>query len=563
MARQFSQQPPAHLTRAINEALALQRQGQLDAAEKACRKILKTWPDQFDALHLYGMLHFQRGNLTDARKLLMQAIKIAPRAADVHSNLGMVLAALNRRPEAMASFELALALDPNNVGALANRGRMLVEAGRPEEGLASLDKALALEPGRLEGQINRANALAGLGRHDEALREYDQIIAKLPNQPGVHFNRGQTLFAQGRPAQALGAYDRALSINPKSEIAWNARGAALQAMARNAEAVTSFERSLALKPNYADAHFNMGLSLLTLGDYPRGFFEYEWRWTRTGMPGQRKFREPLWTGEQVLTGRTLFLHAEQGLGDTVQFSRYVPALARQGARVVLQVQPELKTLMSRLEGAATVIARGEAEPSFDLHCPMGRLPLAFKTGLSNVTADIPYLSANPERLERWRARLAGAGAPCVAIAWAGNSQHANDRNRSIALAALRPLFGTCVRFISIQHELRANDPALLAGEPSILHFGSEIADLADTAAIVSLCDLTLSVDTSVAHVAGALGRPLWVMLPFACDWRWTLDRERSPWYPQARLFRQRTLGDWAGVIAELQRELPLAGRWAD
>lgn len=557
MSNPFAPQPN-HLAKAVNDALGLHQRGLLDEAEKAYRKILKTWPDQFDALHLYGMLQFQRGKPTEALKLLKDALKAAPRAADAHSNLGMVLATLKRGDEALASFDRALAIEPAHVGALANRGRVLVEAGRADEGLKSFDQALAREPRNVEARINRGNALFSLDRHDEALRDYDQALAIVPQHPGAHFNRGKTLFAQGKALEAVDAFQRALQANPKNEAAWNARGVALQALNRNPEAVQSFQQALALKKDNADAHFNMALSLLSLGDYPRGFAEYEWRWTRAGMGGERKFKKPRWTGTQPLEGKTIFVHAEQGLGDSVMFARYVPELVKKGARVVLEVQGELKPLLDGLAGAQ-VIARGETAPDFDFHCPMGSLPLAFGTQISAVPAPIPYLAAREDRVAKWSARLDAMVPPRVALVWAGSAQHANDRNRSVPLSALLPLIGHAASFVSVQRDLRADDAAILAGEKRIAHLGGEIADFADTAAILALCDLVISVDTSVAHVAGAMGRPLWMLVPFAPDWRWTLDRPQSPWYPSAQLIRQKRPGDWDSVIAPLAAALAQRG----
>ena len=240
----------------------------------------------------------------------------------------------------------------------------------------------------------------------------------------------------------------------------------------------------------------------------------------------------MWLGETPLAGKTILLHAEQGLGDTVMFARYAPLLARAGARVVLEVQPELKGLLAGLEGVAAIVARGEPLPPFDVHCPLTSLPLACKTELSNVPADIPYLRAPETLIAKWRSRLDGVPAPHVALAWSGRATHVNDRNRSLSLSQLEPLLeADDVRFVSIQRELRPADAELLAREPRIAHLGAELADFTDTAAVLALADLVICVDTSIAHVAGALGRPAWVLLPFQPDWRWTLDRERSPWYP--------------------------------
>jgi hypothetical protein len=271
---------------------------------------------------------------------------------------------------------------------------------------------------------------------------------------------------------------------------------------------------------------------------------------------RRGYGKPLWLGEYPLARKTILLHAEQGLGDTIQFARYAPLLARAGATVVLEVQPELKNLLAGLEGIASCHARGDPLPAYDVHCPLGSLPLALKTEPASIPADIPYLRADRGRLAQWRARIDDLPGRCVAIAWAGNASHANDRNRSIDLKLFEPLLALeGISFVSIQHELRGDDAETLARLPNVRHLGGEFDDMADTAAIVALADLTISVDTSVAHLAGALGRPVGVMLPFAPDWRWTLSGGNCPWYPQARLFRQPALGDWPGAIAALRAEM--------
>jgi hypothetical protein len=298
------------------------------------------------------------------------------------------------------------------------------------------------------------------------------------------------------------------------------------------------------------------LSLLALGNFRRGFADYEWRWKRTGMTDARRgYRGRLWLGEYPIDRRTILLLAEQGLGDTIQFIRYAPLLAQMGANVVLEVQPELKALLSTVSGVASCHARGETLPAFDVYCPLGSLPLALKTETSSVPATLPYVRTDDAQIAKWRPALEGLPGKRVALTWAGHARHANDRNRSIDLKLLEPLF-KCegISFVSIQRDLRGDDAARLA-QFGITDFGPRLADMTDTAAVLALTDLLVSVDTSVVHLAGAMGREAWVMLPFMPDWRWTLTNERSPWYPTMRLFRQRAPGDWPNVIATVRDAL--------
>jgi len=317
----------------------------------------------------------------------------------------------------------------------------------------------------------------------------------------------------------------------------------------------SYGKTLALRKDDADAQFMTALALLARGDYRAGFEKYEARWRRTGMPPAKSRGRPLWRGDTPLAHKTLLLHAEQGLGDTIQFARYVPLVAKAGAKIVLEVHTELRALLARLPGAATIVARGEAVPPFDLHCPLGSLPLALRTELESVPADIPYLAADERRMAAWAERLGSRDLPRIAIAWSGNASHINDRNRSMPFAALAPLFDAPARFISIQRDVRAGDAEALAAEKRVIHLGDALDDFADTAAVLSQCDIVITVDTAVAHLAGALGRPVWVLLPFAPDWRWGLSGDTTPWYPTARLFRQSSLGEWNGVIEGVGQEL--------
>jgi tetratricopeptide (TPR) repeat protein len=548
---------PFNPGQAIQQAVALHQQGRLDEASSLYTRVLKTQRDNFDALHLLGMLNHQRGKAGEAYRLINAALKVQPRSPDALSNFALVLHALKRSGEALTTLDKALTLAPGHLEALNNRGNVLLDLQRPAEAIASFDAVLAKAPRHLQALINRGNARAAMNEAEPALADYDAALAVAPGHPLVLYNRGNALRGLGRELDALAAYDGALAAAPNYPSAWTNRGMALAALNHHGDAIASYHRALALQPDNADVHFNNALSLLTVGDYPHGLAEYEWRFKRAGRGPRKDLRRPLWLGEAPLAGKTILLHAEQGLGDTIMFARYAPLLARTGASVVMEVQPELKTLLAGLEGVAAIVAHGEPLPPFDVHCPLTSLPFACKTELNSVPADIPYLRASDIQIAKWQPRLAGA-LPRVALAWSGRATHVNDRNRSLSLSQLEPLLAAeDVRFVSVQRELRAADAELLARQPRIIHLGGELADFTDTAAVLSTVELLICVDTSIAHLAGALGRPAWVLLPFQPDWRWTLDRDRSPWYPAMKLFRQPAAGDWASVIARVREELAL------
>lgn len=551
--------PPASQP-SIEDAVALHRQGRLDEAEKIYTRLIKVRRDDFNALHLLGMLNHQRGKAGEAYRLISMALKVNPRSPEALSNLALVLHALKRDTEALASVDKALALAPDHLDALNNRGNVLIELKRPADAVVAFERVLAIEPRHIQARINRGNALFDLGRGGEAIVEYDAALAQQAGNPYAHYNRGNALRELGRPAEAVADYDRALANLPNHLNAWMNRGLALMALNRHHDALASFGKAAVLQPDNADVQFNEALALLTVGDYRRGFEKYEARWKRTGSPTRLRFRQKPWLGEYPLAQKTILLHAEQGLGDTIQFARYAPVLARTGAKVLLEVQPELKGLLSTLDGVTAVFGQGDKLQDFDVQCPLASLPLALKTELSNVPADIPYLRASDERLARWRERIDAIPRPRVAIAWSGRAAHVNDRNRSIAFADLEPLLSTPgVRFVSVQRDLRPADAERLAQDSRVAQVGDALEDFADTAAVLSLCDAVVCVDTSVAHLAAAMGRPTHILVPLQPDWRWTLDREFSPWYPAARLFRQAAPGDWAGALSRVSEALASLG----
>jgi tetratricopeptide (TPR) repeat protein len=556
---------PGH---ALSQALVLHRQGQLHDAEKIYARVLKAMPGNFDALNLLGAIRMQQGQFGEARGLFSAAVKANPGIAAAWCNLGQAEYALKRPAEALKYFEKAQALAPDDADILYQHANALLSLDRPRDALAEFQVVLARKPQHFEARLNSGLAQATLGFPDHALADFDAALALAPQHPIAHYNRGVALIRLGRYAEAVAANDRAIAAAPQHIGAWLNRGKALAQLRRMDEAIKSYGEVLALRKDHADTHFNQALALLTIGDYRRGFTEYEWRWRRTGMPPQKSRGRPLWLDEYPLAGKTILLHAEQGLGDTIQFARYVPLIAARGASVVLEVQPELKSLLSRLEGAAAVMARGEALPPFDVHCPLGSLPLAMKTELQTVLASTSYLSADEVHLNKWSARLQQIPRPRVAVAWSGNPAHDNDRNRSLPFGALAPLFPPpnppplagegrvgAPSFISIQRDLRSEDAARLAAESPFTHIGGELDDFSDTAAVLALCDLIISVDTAPVHLAGAMGRPVWVLVPFAPDWRWTREGETTPWYPTARLFRQDSPGDWNAVIARVAAAL--------
>jgi hypothetical protein len=553
--------PLPEIAQMFAQAVECIRRGRLDEAERLAAHIRKLLPDSHEGVHLLGVVKLQRGHAGAALALIEAALRINPHASDAWSNRALALGMLGRDREAMASFARALELRADDPDMFNGRGRLLLKLGRPTEALADFEQAAALSPGHLGALTNRGNALAALGRLDEALAQYDALLddtllADNPAHPALHFNRGHALASLARHAEAIAAYDRALAHRPHYLVAHLDRGVALQALNRHEEALISFANVLGLDAGNADAQHNAALSRLTLGDYPGGFKQYEARFARSGMPPRRRLGKPLWLGEFPPRRKSILLHAEQGLGDTIWLARYVPLVARMGASVVLEVPGELTGLLGRVEGVAAVVARGAPLPGFDLQCPMGSLPLALASELSTIPAEIPYLAASAERNAQWRSRLAPLPHPRVAFVWSGHASHPNDRNRSLPLAQLAPLLEMePVSFVSLQPEPSDADAQMIAGLARVTALGAELRDFDDTAAVLGLCDLVITVDTAVAHLAGALGRPTWILLPFAPDWRWLLERADSPWYPTARLYRQPAAGDWESVMARVREDL--------
>ena len=490
------------------------------------------------------------------------AIRLKPDYAGAHVNRGLVLHTLGRTDAALASQDIALKLRPDDPNGHFHRGNYLRGLQRREEALLSLEQAIRLRPGYPEALANRAVILRELGRYEEALADQDKAIAAQPGLPGARSNRGAILQEMGRPAEALAAFDEAIADNPDSAGTWSNRGVVLMELRRLAESDASFERAIALDPTLASARWNRGLLHLNLGRYQEGWEGFEWRHRLDQPIGGRTLPVPIWTGEQPLAGKTILLHWEQGFGDTLQFCRYAPLVQDLGARVILSVQDPLRALIARMSPGLTVVGPRESPTEIDFHCSLMSLPRAFGTTLETVPARIPYLHADEIRARAWRDRLSGESGLKIGLVWAGGARpdqpqfNMIDRRRSLALDALAPL-GTVpgVTFISLQKgppsdQLRAPPAGLKVQDPS-----GELGDFDDTAALISALDLVITVDTAVAHLAGALGKPVWILNRYDTCWRWLENRSDSPWYPSARLFRQREPGIWTPVIEAVRQAL--------
>jgi tetratricopeptide (TPR) repeat protein len=577
-----------------NRATALRALGRLDEALASYDEALAIKPGFVEALHNRGNVLKDLGRPEEALASYDQALAVRPGLAEALRNRADLLKELGRPEEALASYDQALAIRPDDAEALNIRAATLLQQGRPQEALTSCDRALAIKSDFVEALNNRAVALGQLGRpeealasfdralelkpdyvpalsnrgkalldlyraerSEEALASFDKALAINPDDAGILINQAHALSQLGRPQDALTSSDHALAVRPNSPEALNNRAIALVGLSRLEEALASHTAAIAIRPDFAEAHWNEALCRLSLGDYATGWEKYEWRWRCKFMAKAKPdFAEPLWLGKEDLSGRTVFLHAEQGLGDTLQFCRYAPAVAAKGATVTLGVPASLKSLLRTLPGVEHVVSEHDPSRPFDFHCPLMSLPLAFGTRLETIPAPVPYLWANPFRAAAWQERLAKLGGIKVGLVWAGSGK---VRVVDLRLTRLEQMqqFGAVdgVTLVSLQK----GEPASQTRSPppglAIHDWTDELTDFADTAALIAALDLVISVDTAVAHLAGALGKKVWVLLNHSPDWRWLLDRQDTPWYPTMRLFTQPVPGDWATVLRRVSSEL--------
>jgi len=546
--------------------------------------------------HDYPKAHFNRGSLLEALERFDEALvsydharSLQPNLVEAHIKHGLLLKQLNRHQAAIVSFDRALAVTADLPEVQLRRAQCLMALERYEDAVPGLDYVVTVQPSWTEAHLELGNSLLALARHDQALQSFKAILALEPDHFAAHYNYGLALETLNHNEAALLHYDQAIALNSDYAPAHNNRGNVLQDLLRYDEALLSFDRALsvqadslgalvnkgnllvalnrceealpyyhkaqAISPDFVEANFNEGLCHLKLGNFHEGWPKHEWRLQHQKFNGaslSQRFQQPLWLGVENLAGKTILLHAEQGFGDTLQFCRFARELAGQGAEVVLEVQPALQTLMKGLQGVRQVVSKGSALPAFDYHCPLLSLPLALQTTLASIPADTAYIFSQPDKVALWHQCLGQKHSPRVGLTWSGNKIHKNDHNRSMPLTLMLTLALENWQIFSLQKELRPADQATLNEHPILQHFGDQLDDFSDTAALIEVMDLVISVDTSVAHLAAAMGKPVWLLLPFNADWRWLLERDDSPWYPTMHLFRQKSSGAWDEALLRVK-----------
>lgn len=531
--------------------------GLIDAARLSFLKAVECRPDLANAWYRLGNDAAARAQFEEALAHYDRALAITEELAIVHFNRGIALRNLNRLAEALASYARAIELDPRNADAYCNRGNLLALENRHAEAQAHYEAALQLNPQSDSARLGLASSHEKQREHQAALKTIEPLLARLPQHADALYVRGSALLELGQASQALRDLREALAAGCNATELPARIGLALVELGQLDAADAHYQALLARADETRPVvEVFLGLLRMTRGDFARGWPLYESR-RRYGQEMDRMRarglgEQPEWRGDTPLAGRTLLVLDEQGFGDSIQFWRLLPLLTARGAQVLVETKPALRPLLEPAPAGIRLVNEGDRYPPFDCFCPLLSLPLALGLGVDDIPAEVPYLAVPPERRRRMQALLGPLpGRPRVGLAWAGNPAHALDHRRSLQLASLAPLLRLDCEFHVVQKDLRACDQPTLAALPALRQHAQELVDFADTAALIDELDLVISVDTSLAHLAGALGRPLWVLVTSPPDFRWLLDRADSPWYPSARIFRQPVPCDWDSVLAEV------------
>ena len=573
-------------------ANALKDLGEFEAALLSYDRAIKVKPDYSAAYCnravLLGLMH----RLPEALQSYDRAIAIDPNDVLARCNRGILLSGLGRKDEALASFNAAIAAQANYFPALFGRGALLQESKqwhaaletydlaiacnaddaltfynrgnvlkalqRLQAALASYKQAISVSSGFFEAYEACADVLQGLARLPEALANIDQAIRINPTHASTFNNRGVILQRLGRFDEALESLNRSITLNANYADPYVNRGAVMQELGLLSDAIADYKQSIAIDEDFAEGHCNLALAYLKSGEFVDGWRKYEWRWRAKSNPAfkdKRDFEEPLWLGSPQIAGKTILLYGEQGLGDSLQFCRYVEMVAKLGPNIILEVPESLVSLCLSLSGVAQIVAQGRSLPAFDIQCPLMSLPLAFGTTLSTIPSTIPYLRPELSKVAEWSDRLGTKLKPRIGLAWTGNKSSVAHRMRHFELASLISYLPNDFQYVCLQTDVDEAGLTTLAENPQILHFGDALKGFSNTAAVCECMDLIISVDTSIAHLSGALGKRTWLLLAFNSDWRWMIGREDTPWYPTMRLYRQKSRGGWAEVFSRVAREL--------
>jgi tetratricopeptide (TPR) repeat protein len=549
--------PSSRLNDMVGRGIALFEGGDLVQAQLIFDAVLAVVPQHFDALHFRGILAAQTGDYVRAHQCFALALEAKPNHAQVHANCGVALYELGQFAEALAHYDEAIRIQPDFAQAYSNRGNALRQLKRVTEAIASYNQAIALQPESATAFYNRGVAFQEAGQLFEAIESYCQSLALEPHNAQTHFNLGDAHQACMQLEQALICYDQAIALDPSYADAHNNLGLVLRDLGRLEEAVISFSHAIAQDPQHADAHLNMGLTLLLKGDFQKGWELYEWRWKAKGtnliIPN---FEQKMWMGRSSLENKTILIHGEQGLGDALQFCRYLAQLKDRGARVLLAVHHSLRALFETLDGVDAFINKDEALPSFDYHCPLLSLPLALQTDMDSIPNSPAYLRADSEKVAQWAERLGAKTKPRVGVVWSSTSNFKGDAQRSMRFSQFQQaLPPPDFQYICLQQAIKESDQASFFERQDISYFGDQLHDFSDTAALVENLDLIISTCTSVPHLSGAMGKPTWVLLGHVPDWRWMLHRDDSPWYPSVKLYRQDASWQWNAVVDRVRQDL--------
>ncbi len=546
---------PAFTDAYNNLGVAFHDKGQPDEAVTCYQKALQLNPNLAYTYNNLGIILQEKGNFDEAVNYYQKALLLDPNYADAHYNLGVVFKEQRRLDEAITCFQKALQLNPDFTGAYNNLGLAFHDKGQLDEAILCYQKALQLNPTNIYAFCNLGNTLAEKGQLDEAVGYYEKAIELNPNDAHIYNNLGFIFYNEKQLDKAIPYFQKAIELDPNFAMVYCNLGNALKEKGQFDEAITYYQRALQLDPELVDAHLNMSLLLLLRGNFEEGWKEYGWRWKLKDFY-RRNYSQPLWDGADI-SGRTILLHAEQGFGDTIQFVRYVPFVAQGRAKVIVECQTELVTLLKSVEGVSQVVSRGEQLHNFVIHCPLLTLPLIFNTTLNSIPAKIPYITVDSMLVQKWQEKIQHDNLKLkIGLVWAGGSTFRGDRNRSCSLEIFSPLAQIKgITLYSLQKGEAAKQARKSPTSIKLIDHTTEIIDFSDTAALIENLDLIITVDTAVAHLAGALGKPVWTLLPFVPDWRWLLNREDSPWYPTMRLFRQPSPGNWEAVMENILDEL--------